>query len=135
MHTNICILILLDIFPPIIDPAGYNASIIEEEVELRCVVPADASSFLWIINGSSNLTLREPGIRQGNISKNGDHQISSIFIKTIIENNNTTLQCNATFISSPFVLISEKVIFRVQGKCIFWILVNTFIIPLGDEIR
>ena len=118
-HTHLCILVLLDIFPPIINPAGYNASIIGEEVELRCVAPADAFTVLWIINGSSNLTLREHGIRQGNISKHNDHQILSIYIETRIENNNTTLQCNAIFTSSPFILSSEEIIFRVNGKCLF----------------
>ena len=109
---------------PHITPDGYNASVYQSEVELRCLLPTNATTFLWSIDGVPAVdigpeNLGQQGLRYDNeILTDDDQRYTAIFINPRSENNNTVFQCIAFFTNPPYFQTSSEVVFRVQGELV-----------------
>ena len=109
---------------PHITPDGYNASVYQSEVELRCLLPTNATIFLWSIDGVPAVdigpeNLGQQGLRYDNeILTDDDQRYTAIFIDPRSENNNTVFQCIAFFTNPPQIHNSNEVVFRVQGELV-----------------
>ena len=109
---------------PHITPNGYNASVDQSEVELRCLLPTDISGYSLLINGVPSFDIgpenrTQQGFRYNNeILTADDLRYTAIFIDPRSENNNTVFQCSAYFNSPPQIHNSNEVVFRVQGELV-----------------
>ena len=109
---------------PHITPDGYNASLHQSEVELRCLLHQDVLTFLWLIDGVSSVDIRpenrtQQGLRYNHeILTDDDLRYVPVFIDPRSENNNTVFQCIAFFANPPQIHNSNEVVFRVQGELV-----------------
>ena len=109
---------------PYITPDGYNASLHQSEVELRCLLHQDVLTFLWLIDGVSSFDIRpenrtQQGLRFNHeILTDDDQKYAAIFIDPRSENNTTVFQCITVITNPPQIHNSNEVVFRVQGELV-----------------
>ena len=116
---------------PNISPAGYNASLNEDEVvDFRCTVTRDTISVVWFINGTSAAQLGQEALAVRGITQSitliteDNSTFVVIKVQARAENDYTTLECLAT--SPDYVTVkSEEVLFRVQGTCVIYDMYTT----------
>ena len=84
---------------PYITPDGYNASLGQDPVEFRCVVPSKTFIVNWVINGEPLQSIGEE---------------RSITVEATAENDNITLECLAVFRDTA-PASSGEIMLHIQG--------------------
>ena len=97
---------------PYIRPDGYNATLGQDPVEFRCVVPNETFSVEWVINGEH---LNIVGEERGIIAQ--FHEGDMTYVVTVearSENDDITLECLAVFLNA-LPARSEEILLHIQG--------------------
>ena len=91
----------------IIPADGYNASLGQDAVDFRCVVPDEALFVEWLING-------DPLNKERGIQFSEGDMTSVVAVEARSENANITLECLAFFRDAP-PASSAAILLLIQG--------------------
>ena len=107
---------------PYIIPDGYNATLGQDVVEFRCIVPGEIppDDIFWLINGSSQGAigeeiLKERGITIRDILVTDDDVVYEVItVEARAENDNSIIKCVAIVLFAASVP-NEGILLRIQG--------------------